>query len=78
MASIFRGAHDDDDVGGTRFIPGTLASDSHRQRTEIAEHEYRQDKDQKRGCALEVRYSYVNIVCAAEADGTSRIDNQRR
>ena len=64
MSAVFGRAHDDDDVGGTRFVARALTADPDRERDQIAEHKHDQDQRQQTGRALEVRYSYVNIVCA--------------
>ena len=64
MSAVFRRAHHDDHVGGTGFVARALAADPYRQRDEIPERKHHQDQRRQSGRALEVRYSYVNIVTA--------------
>ena len=62
MPPVFRRAHDDDHVGRARFFARALAPDTHREGTQIPENKHHQSQDRKEGRALEVRYSYLNIV----------------
>jgi hypothetical protein len=62
MSAVFRRAHHDDHIGGPGFVARALAADPDRERNQIPERKYDQDQRGQAGRALDVRYSYVNIV----------------
>ena len=66
MAAVLGRPHHDDDVGGPGFVARALTADPDRERNEIPERKHGQDQRQQTGYPLEVRYSYVNIVCGAD------------
>jgi len=65
MSAVFCGSHHNDHVGGPGFVSCALAADPYRQSNKIPQRKHHQDQRRQTGCALDVRYSYVNIVCAA-------------
>jgi RNA methyltransferase, TrmH family len=66
MPAVFSRAHDNNYVGGARLVACALPPDSYRERDEIPERKHGQDECRQTGYALEVRYSYVNIVARIE------------
>src|SRR5579863_1278867 len=71
MAPVLRGAHDDNHIGRASLFARTLAADTNGEGTEIPENKHHQSKDRKEGRALEVRYSYLNIVRRAGFSGVA-------
>ena len=63
MPAVFRRTHYDDHVGWPGFVAGALTADPNREGDEKAKHKHNQNQRRQTGYALEVRYSYVNIVC---------------
>ena len=68
VPAIFGSAHHDDHVGAPGFVLPALAANSGRKRDQIAEREHHYGQSQKTGHALEVRYSYLNIVIRGRAN----------
>src|ERR1700691_3904866 len=77
MTAVFRRAHHDDDVGGAGFVARALTPDPYRERNEISKRKHEQNQRRQTSHALEVRYSYVNIVCAAAAYDADRTGYER-
>ncbi len=66
MSAVFRRTHHYDHVGGPRFVACALTANADRECDEIPERKHGQDERRQTGYALEVRYSYVNIVARME------------
>jgi RNA methyltransferase, TrmH family len=66
MSAVFRRPHHNDHVGGTGFVARALTANPYRERDEISQRKHGQDERQQTGDALDVRYSYVNIVARIE------------